>query len=118
MHFCGYIAHCPPHAETRPPARLSPASLLSPQQPIAPWAWREEQGRGTEAPLPAASLVSRGIETGCLWEGGSFGEASLGPGPRQGCHVPHPSCFWIPAPLWVCVRVCARAYACVGVCVF
>lgn len=94
------------------------ASLLSPQQPIW-WAHQEEQGRRTEAPLPAASLVSRGIETGCLWEGGSFGVGLWGLDLCREAMSPT-LLFLDPCSLlgvWVYVCVCACMCACVRVCV-
>lgn len=106
MHFCGYIAHYPPPCEND--AHLPtcpPPSLLSPHQ--------EEQGRRTEAPLPAASLVSRSIETGCLWEGGSFGGAFPGAWTYAGRPRPSSLLFLDPCSLWVCGCVCMRVCACV-----
>lgn len=120
MHFCGYIAHYPPpcgndaHLPTCPSA-----SLLGPHQPITcSGLTRRSKGGGQRprCPLPPWSLEV--LRQGAYGKEGALGAPSLGPGPVQGGHVPHPSCFWIPAPLWVCGCVCMRVCACVcvGVC--
>lgn len=117
MHFCGYVAHYPPPCgkdATRPPVHQPPFSLLT--SPALVMGYQEEQGRRTEAPLPAASLVSRGIETGCSWEGGSFGDAFPGAWTYAGRPRPPPLLFLDPcSPLgvWVCMYVCACVCACV-----